>query len=218
MSFFLCVGDDLQLEGINNIWLNKEVPFENLLKSDMLKLMCPNRIILTKNKRSDAVIHDFVTRCRTGNLNNLLKEAREKFTYPGPFDLELCISNSQRKHINVVKNKREGICLRGETTMYLYPGLELIGCLPVKRNNIVNGILYTVISCDANNVKVSDGAQEYTVTTCFAGSSFRLAFSRTIFQSQSMTAPGSVCIHTRNSHFNKRHLLVAVSRCKDHKN
>ena len=101
--------------------------------------------------------------------------------------------------------------------MYIYPGLELIGSLPVKRNNIVNGILYTVISCDSNNVKVSDGSQEYTVTTCFAGSSFRLAFSRTIFQSQSMTAKGSVCIHTRNSHFNKRHLLVAVSRCKDHK-
>ena len=70
------MGDNLQLEGINNIWLNKEVPFDKLLESDMLKLMCPNRIVLTKNKRSDEIIHDFVTRCRTEPLHLLLKEAK----------------------------------------------------------------------------------------------------------------------------------------------
>ena len=101
--------------------------------------------------------------------------------------------------------------------MYIYAGIQLIGCLPVKRNNIVNGIVYTVISCDTNNITVSDGNEEYTVTTSFAASAFRLSYARTIFQSQSMTAPGSVCIHTKSPHFNKRHLLVAASRCKDYK-
>ena len=131
--------------------------------------------------------------------------------------MELVISNTHRKRINMIKNEKKGICLNGETLMYIYPGIELIGCLSKKKNNIVNGLLYTVISCDANNITVTDGNEEHTVTICFAASSFRLSYSRTIFQSQSMTAAGSVCIHTKSPHFNRRHLLVAASRCKDHK-
>jgi len=214
---FLMTGDDMQLEAIGNHHCGTPLGFDRLGKSDLLKIMCPVKITLTKNKRSDDVIHSFCTECRTKSKEEMVRKAREIFSSEAKDPTHLVLSNYKRRKLNVESNdKFEGLLIEGvDTPMRLYKGLMLQGCTPSKSRGICNGILYEVVSLFPLVVK--DELDEYEVTLEFAKKNFKLAYARTIFQAQSQTIHGPLQIHdVDNPIFNVRHLLTAVSRATHH--
>ena len=144
---FICTGDELQLESIGNFHGPTEVAFEALGKSDMLKLMCPTQIELVENKRSDALIHAFVTKCRTKRKADVLDEARATFQFQGEVDTHLVLSNKKRRRINLERNDATRppdarLLEANDGKIYLHVGLKLQGCNSKKSHGICNGIVY----------------------------------------------------------------------------
>ena len=215
---FICTGDDLQLESIGNLHGATELSFEALGKSDMLKLMCPTQIELVENKRSDPVIHAFVTKCRTKRKADVIDEGRATFKFDGEADTHLVLSNAKRRRINIDRNEATRppdarLLEANDSNIHLHVGLKLQGCNPVKSRGIANGILYEITSLDKETMTVKDEEGEYCVPYDFAKKAFRLAIARTIFSVQSQTLQGSVAIHDMDHPLTtEKHLLTAVSR------
>ena len=141
---FVCTGDDCQLDAIGNLHGSTRIDADALGQSDMLKVMCPTHIELVENKRSDPVIHAFVTKCRKRPIEEVLDEGRALFTYEGEADNHLVISNWKRRRINIDRNqalKPEGSRLlkARDTPIYLYEGLKLQGRCTKKRYHLYGG-------------------------------------------------------------------------------
>ena len=191
-----------------------------------------NLLVLTECKRSDSGLFDFYTRLIPGGdlfgcpVAEAVRQARERFTYEGICDLNLTLSHRERieinKRVNLHKKPADAVflpcprvkrlSLNGPQSIWIWPGLELLGCVPLERHGIRNGVAYTVETVNETTVKLEGGielSREDTVQM------LRLSHAVTYSSVQGRETDGSLCLHcTGNAHMTLQHLYVALSRAR----
>ena len=191
-----------------------------------------NRLTLTKCKRSDSQLFDFYTRLIPGGdlydqpIEEAVKLARERFRYEGVCDLNLTLSHRKRIAINRKVNlhkkphdaiflpcpKLKRLSLNAPQEMWIWPGLELLGCLPIEKQGVRNGVLYKIESINEDTVHFEGGI---CLSKEDAVQMMRLSHCMTYASVQGRETNGSLCLHDcDSSHFTHKHLYVALSRAK----
>ena len=223
---FILLGDFRQFPAICASWSASPLPDDALKTSDLLfELAGGNRVELTENKRSDPTIFDFIKRLRIDEKDEKPKheaidEAKRLFprTSQQP-DYTLVISHRRRIQINKElneKNKPEGaikIEVNGKhqidnnapQTMYIWPGLRLIGA----GHKVPKGIFVQVKACDGERVTLDN---DLVLTHAQVCQSLRLSYAITYASCQGLTLQGRVRLETQSGFLTTRHLYVGVSR------
>jgi hypothetical protein len=107
--------------------------------------------------------------------------------------------------------------LNAAQNMWIWPGIDLLGCMSGVRNGIRNNVLYTVTKIEDDTVTVK-GEEEIKLTFAQVQQLMRLSFSRTYASCQGTEFETALRLHdTNHRHFTMRHLFVGMSRCKDRK-
>ena len=98
--------------------------------------------------------------------------------------------------------------------MFLHEGLLLIGHLQEKKNGIINGGFYRVVTASLTECVVTCVATGRTLqlATPFLAQHLRLAFAITQASAQGSTLKGRVRIYSRHARFTRKHLFVCLSR------
>jgi hypothetical protein len=95
--------------------------------------------------------------------------------------------------------------------MFVWVGLEFLGCLPIEKQGVRNGVLYKIESI-TDTVNFEGGislSKEDTVQL------MRLSHAMTYASVQGRETEGTLSLHDCSSgHFTHRHLYVALSRAK----
>jgi hypothetical protein len=218
---FLLSGDFNQFPALFDSWRGSPVEEGAFQRSALLhRLAGGNRLTLTTCRRSDSELFEYYSSLIQGGtrfnlpLSQVLQEARERFHYDGPARHNLCISHRKRMALNRQLNtRREGAIFlkapaaRGNAaqSMWLYPGIELLG----SGRGIRNNVMYTVEAVTADSVTVGGTTLTHAQTLAF----LRLSFARTYASIQGTEFNESLRLHdTDNAHFTHRHLFVAISR------
>ena len=93
-----------------------------------------------------------------------------------------------------------------------FPGFELLGCLPLGKQGVRNGVLYKIESITDDTVHFEGQvslSKEDTVQI------MRLSHAMTYASVQGKETDGSLALFDCNSpHFTHKHLYVALSRAK----
>ena len=99
--------------------------------------------------------------------------------------------------------------------MWLWPGIELLGCSWCSKK-IKNNVLYTVTQIDAAAQTLCvEGDAAHTLSFEQAATLLRLSFARTYASVQGQEFSETLALHdTRSKHFTRTHLYVALSRAK----
>jgi hypothetical protein len=158
------------------------------------------------------------------SLEQAIAAAREKFKAGEP-RYNLCLSHKSRVAVNARVNSKhpkdalyvpalrvdERVMNRPQG-MWLYPGLELIGCCS-KRGNLYNGGWYTVVSFDAAKATLTSKHGEITLSVEHVSRDLRLSHAITYHSAQGTTLEGVVRLHDcDHPNFTLRHLYVGISR------
>ena len=153
-------------------------------------------------------------------------QAREVFTYQGICELNLVLSHRKRVEINRRCNVhfkalgaiylpcplQKRVALNAPQPMWIWPGIKLLGCLPIERQGIRNGVEYTVQAVDSTAVTLQNGP---TLTHEQAVAWLRLGYAMTYASVQGRETEGTLALHDCDSgHFTWRHLYVGLSRAK----
>ena len=163
-------------------------------------------------------------------LSAVLDQCRQRFQLPTMCRHNLCISHQKRVRINARCNgyfKQPGAVLikapkrhKGQLCapqdMWLWPGIELLGCTWCSKR-IKNNVLYTVASIDeeAQTLLLTTERESLTLTFEQAAVLLRLSFARTYASVQGQEFSESLALHdTKSKHFTMKHLYVALSRAK----
>jgi len=97
--------------------------------------------------------------------------------------------------------------------MWVWPGIELLGCCAAEKRGIRNGVLYTIESWGDERINLAGGL---SLTHEQAKAWLRLSFAQTYASCQGTEFAGSLRLHdTDSAHFSRRHLFVGLSRAKD---
>ena len=146
--------------------------------------------------------------------------------YEDVCDLNLVLSHRKRiainRKVNIHKKPEDAIflpcpklkrlSLNAPQEMFIWPGLELLGCLPIEKQGVRNGVLYKIESINEDTVHFEGGinlSKEDTVQM------MRLSHSMTYASVQGRETDGSLCLYDcDSSHFTHKHLYVALSRAK----
>ena len=95
---------------------------------------------------------------------------------------------------------------------WIWPELELLGCLPIEKQGVRNGVLYKIESITDDTVHFEGGiflSKEDCVQL------MRLSHAMTFASVQGRECDGSLCLHDcNNPHFTHKHLYVSLSRAK----
>jgi hypothetical protein len=229
----LISGDFNQFAPIGNSFRGSPVEDDAFEKSNLLHRMSDgNRLILTDCKRSDAELFDFYTRLIPGGdlydqpIQEAVTLAREKFTYEGVCDLNLVLSHRKRiainRKVNVYKKpddavflpcpKLKRLSLNAPQEMWIWPGLKLLGCLPIEKQGVTNGVVYKIEIITDDTVNFEGGislSKEDTVQI------MRLSHAMTYASVQGRETEGTLALHDcANLHMTLKHLYVALSRAK----
>ena len=101
--------------------------------------------------------------------------------------------------------------------MWIWEGIDLLGCVSGIKKGIRNNVTYTVVRIDHDSVVVK-GEDEIRLTFAQVQQLCRLSFCRTYASIQGTEYDTECKLHcTNNRHFTMKHLFVALSRCKDRK-
>jgi hypothetical protein len=233
---WLLSGDENQFPPIYNSWRGCSVDDAAFWESGFLhELAGGNRIVLRECRRSDAELFNFYSSLIKGGarwttpLPAVLAEARALFTFDGVARHNLVISHRKRVRINREVNQAlrpEGAILvrakpaRGQLNhaqnMFIWEGIELLGCTQASKKGVRNNVLYQVIALD-EEVHLQEKGTENTLTLTFAqvASLLRLSFAQTYASVQGTEFDDTLMLHDcDNKHFSMRHLFVAVSRAR----
>ena len=224
---FLCLGDFNQFGAICDAWKGTRVLEEALQLSDLLRELCPRRLVLQENRRCDPPLFQWYSSLIPGGsrrllpLEELVQEAR--LTFPpkaGPARWNLVISHARRLRLNRELNQLEAAQHRHDRALvladglgdghdfFVWPGLQLIGAL--KLGQVTKGIFYKVKACDGARV-VLDG--DIALTHKQAARQLRLTSALTYASCQGLTLHGRLRLwDTCSSHFDRKHLFVGLSR------
>jgi hypothetical protein len=227
-------GDEHQFGPIFDTWKGANPPA--LYGSRFLWHLCGGRrLVLTECRRSETELFNFYRSLTPGGaryeapLPQVLEECRQRFSLPGFCRHNLCISHAKRVQINRLCNehfkppdavlvkapKRTKGQLCAPQNMWLWPGIELLGCSWCSKK-IKNNVLYTVTSLDAAAQTLCvEGDAAHTLSFEQATTVLRLSFARTYASVQGQEFSESLALHdTRSKHFTRTHLYVALSRAK----
>lgn len=96
--------------------------------------------------------------------------------------------------------------------MWVWIGLELLGCLPIEKQVVRNGVLYKIESITEDSVNLEGGislSKEECVQL------MRLSHAMTYASVQGRETEGSLCLYDTTSAYSTfKHLYVALSRAK----
>ena len=144
-------------------------------------------------------------------------------------DLNLVLSHRKRiainRKVNIHKKPEDAIflpwpklkrlSLNAPQEMWIWPGLELLGCLPIEKQGVRNGVLYKIESLNEDTVHFESGAGGICLSKEDAVQMMRLSHCMTYASVQGRETNGSLCLHDcDSSHFTHKHLYVALSRAK----
>jgi hypothetical protein len=224
---FILLGDMRQFSAIAACWSGSPLPDNSLKQSDLLfELASGFRTELTENRRSDPTIFNFIKGLAIDEPNEKPKHeaiAEAKRLFPGTSnqaDYTLVISHRRRIAINRElneANRPEGaikievpigkhqIDNNAPQTLYLWPGLRLIGA----GHRCPKGIFVEVKACDSEKVTLDN---DLTLTHPQVCQSLRLSYAITYASCQGLTLPGRVRLETQSGFLTTRHLYVGVSR------
>ena len=102
--------------------------------------------------------------------------------------------------------------LNAPQPMWLWPGMCLLGCVPMEKHGIRNGVAYTVDAVDKTLVHLKESPK---LTLQDVVQMLRLGYAMTYASVQSRETEGTLCLHdTDTPHFTMRHLYVGLSRAK----
>jgi hypothetical protein len=234
---WLLSGDFNQFPPIYNSWKGCVLEEDAFEKSGLLhKLAGGNRLTLTECKRGDTELFDFYSSLIAGGsrftspLNTVLTEAGNIFKYEGVARHNLVISHKKRIRINKEINqllRPEGSVLirtkaeKGQTcsaqNMFIWEGIELIGCTQSERKGIRNNVLYVVTKIDdeVHVSKCNGPSTPISLSFVQVAALLRLSYAQTYASCQGTEFSDSLRLHdTLNRHFTMKCLFVALSRAK----
>ena len=225
-------GDENQFLPIWSSYRGIEINEARLHRSRFLhQLTGGNRLVLTECRRSEKELFEYYASLILGGsrftvpLTSLLTEARGMFTFEGPARHNLCISHSKRikinKELNLLHKPEEGAVLlkpkilKGQLCraqdMWVWPGLEILGCTAASKK-VKNNVLYTVTAVWSDSIEITN---KETISLTFEqfGQLTRLSYAQTYASVQGSEFSESLRLHdTNNCHFSRKHLFVALSR------
>jgi len=219
---FVVAGDFSQFGACCETHAGAPVPEGALEQSHMIRdLAGGNRLTLLENKRSDSILFDFYTSLSARPLTEALQEARARFPVTSRPATTLVISHARRRYLCMRRNLAEKpidavfykaplIGKAGPQSMWLWPGLTVIGAGgPVKK-----GLFETIEHATPDEVVLHSGTR---LTAPQAVRSLRLAYALTYPSAQGLTLPGVVRLDsTESNFFTWKHLFVGSSRCTAH--
>ena len=104
------------------------------------------------------------------------------------------------------------VALNASQPMWVWPGQKLLGCPPVERQALRNGVEYTVAAVCATTVTLQDGP---SLTHEQAVAWLRLPYAVTYASVQGRETDGTLALHDcDNAHMTLRHIYVGLSRAK----
>ena len=233
---FLLSGDFNQFGPIFDSHRGTEIPKDAFEKSRFLHLMAGgNRLILTECRRSETQLFNFYSSLIHGGsrwftpLAEVLQKAKEQFHFSGSARHNLVISHIKRVKINrelnnysrpevarYVPQKAEKGQLCKAQSLWIWAGLELLGCSQASKKGIRNNVIYVVQSWDEEQVVVQRKGKEEQITLTYPQMSLlRLSYAQTYASCQGTEFDEPLRLHdTENKNFTKKHLFVALSRAK----
>ena len=108
--------------------------------------------------------------------------------------------------------KLKRMSLNAPQEMFIWPGLELLGCLPIEKQGVRNGVLYKIESINEDTVHF-EGGISLSKEDCVQ--MMRLSHCMTYASVQGRETDGSLALFDCTSpHFTHKHLYVALSRAK----
>ena len=193
-----------------------------------------NRLVLAECRRSDWLLFDAYSRLLspTATLQQHLGDIMALFpAIPGPCRVNLVQCHQWRVKLNdrlqmiYVPHRRGGVPdalylpydpppqprLNGPQSMYVYPGLQLLGAANVR--GLKKGWSYEVVSVDPPVVRDGSADVELQSVEDFLHL-FRLAFARTYHAAQGLTFDRVRLWDVTSPYFSKSYLYVGLSRCR----
>jgi len=157
-------------------------------------------------------------------LGAAVLQARALFHHEGPVRWNLVISHAKRVQLNrklnlhysqgqeITKLRVTGAALRGnaQQSMLLWPGLQLLGCGGVVRNQV----LYTVARVGEQELWLEGVSKplSFAQVKC----SLRLSFAQTYASVQGTQYDEPLRLHDcKHKFFTRKHLFVGMSRSKN---
>jgi len=136
------------------------------------------------------------------------------------------ISHRKRITINAQINKSlappDAVCIevrgrpsRGNSaqTMFIWPGIQLLGSMSTERKGIRNGCLYTVCEVEDDKVRLQD--PNVTLTFEQVKTWLRLSYAQTYASVQGTEFDAQLRLHdVHHPYFTRRHLFVGLSRAR----
>ena len=132
-----------------------------------------NRVTLIECKRSDSKLFDFYSSLIPGGsrfeipLEDCITQAKELFGFEEDARWNLCISHHKRVRLNRELNQKfrpdsavfsEVKACRANAnsaqSMWIWPGLQLFGCVAGERKGIRNQCLYEIEKIESEQVKI----------------------------------------------------------------
>jgi hypothetical protein len=229
---FLLSGDWNQFPPIANSWRGCEVSDGAFERSTLLwRLAGGNRTELTQCRRADAALFElYCSLARGGSrehapLDECVAAARATVGFRGPARHNLVISHAKRVAVNRELNARERpagavwVSVKHEPahhntaqSMWLWPGMRMLGCTASMRSGLRNGVLYTLEAVSPEWVTLAGGVAlpMEAVKRCL-----RLAWAQTYASCQGTEFDGTLRLHDIESpRFSRTHLFVGLSRAK----
>ena len=214
---------------VSNAWRSTIIADEALWSSDMLFDMTGSCIELKECLRSDAVLFNAYARLPalydSTDQASIIQSYRAQFPVQEPCVQNLCISHEMRIRINRKENMRlappdaQYIMVQGkqasrcaQQSLFLWPGLQLLGCVGRPRKGVRNSVLYTIQYCE-EEVKLVELPATFSYEEI--KEFMRLGHCRTYASVQGTEFDESLRLHeTGHARFTLRHLFVGLSRAK----
>ena len=164
----------------------------------------------------------------------MLESARALTGFEGPAVNNLVISHRHRILLNRQLNKaflpdnvtstfirakpKKGQMCAAQS-MFIWVGIELLGCTQASRKGIRNNVLYRVTALGEDSATVISTQSEgepIELTLSQVAEILRLSFAQTYASVQGTEFSDTLrCHDVTNPHFTLRHLFVAMSRAKE---
>ena len=228
---FILLGDHEQFGPIGNQWRGTQVDDELLQHSSLLRELCPYRLTLTENIRSDPPLFAWYTSQMPGGcrynwpMDELVAATQAAFPVRArEVSYTLCLSHRKRIAVNGRVNlwhhqrRPEAILIKAQPCpfdlnkpqdFWRYQGQQLIGCAR-QGSSIKNGCFYIVKVVTPERVELEEGP---VMSHAQAGRCLRLTHALTQASCQGLTLQGVVrAVETSSSRFTRRRLYVCISR------
>jgi len=100
--------------------------------------------------------------------------------------------------------------------MFIWEGIELLGCTQSAKKGVRNNVMYRVMKIDDDvHIAKKESSELLSLSYAQVAALLRLSYAQTYASCQGTEFDDSLRLHdTSNRHFTKRHLFVALSRSK----